>query len=191
MNAAADYAAAAAQLTRTLPAYVAYTDRTEGGFGPFHGGQSSKVVVHVPDGRVISGHPATVHFGTGNWREAELLTNPPFRPACYAPTDAQAATFDGKPAERIALRPRCRTGEDDADFTVLYVDPNSRAPLAVVGTDDDKDVQARVEERFIAVDGYTVPAGLHVKVKGEGWMGWLDVTANVELSDYRFSATPL
>jgi hypothetical protein len=195
MNAAADYALASALLTRPLPAYVSYVDHTSGGWGPFQGAHQSTVVVDVRQGRVISGKPSSIHIdggsdAVGKWGDQDMITHPAFRPQCYQPTGAQAVTYDGRPAERIALVGHCGSDHDDEDFSALYVDPSTHVPIAVVGHNDDEHVAVSLEERFTQVADHVVPAALRVKVLGSGWMAWLDVTAHVEYSDYRFSERP-
>jgi hypothetical protein len=190
VNAAADYAAAVAQLSRPLPAYVAYTDRASGGLGPFRGTHTTRVVVRTADGQVISGSEPTIYIGATATTHDDIVTKPPFRPACYSATSTMATTYDGRPAERIALRGGCEREKKDADFDALFVDPVTHTPLAVVGHDDDPQVAVRLSQRFAVVDGYVVPASIAVTVVGHGWMTWLNVDAHIDFSDYRFSSTP-
>jgi hypothetical protein len=197
MNAAADYAVATSLLTRPLPAYVSYVDHTSGGWGPFQGAHQATVVVDVRRGRIISGKPTAIHIATGNdstgtWGDEDAVTHPAFRPRCYDATAAQAATYDGRPAERIALAGHCGDDHDkkDEDFSALYVDPSTHVPIAAVGHDEDDHVDVTLEEHFTQVADHVVPAALRVKVLGSGWMAWLDVTARVEYTDYRFSDQP-
>jgi hypothetical protein len=190
VNATADYAAAAAQLNRPLPAYVSYVDRSSGGWGPLQGSRSTHVVVRTSDGHVISGSSPVIRIGADATTSDDVVTRPPFRPACYAPGVATLTEFDGRPAERIGLHTRCDKSDKDADFDSLYVDPVSHRPLAAIGNNADETTTVRIVQRFVAVDGYVLPAGIDVTVIGHGWMTWLNVAARVELSDYRFSATP-
>ena len=192
MNAAADYAAALAQLNRALPAYVSYVDHTSGGWGPFHGAESRVIVVHVPDGRIIKGHPSAIQIGVNtHLYDNNVVTYPPFQPACYVPDAASGATFDGRPAELIAVHDRCRRPDKDAAFQTLYVDPVTHQPLAAVGAVENDRVAVRIEQRFAAFAGHVMPASIDVRVKGHGLMTWLDVTARIAYTDYRFSATEL
>jgi hypothetical protein len=192
VNAAADYAAAVAQLNRALPAYVSYVDHTSGGWGPFHGGDSKLIVVHVPDGRVVRGRPSGIQVGV-NTRSGDTnaVTHPPFQPDCYVPEAAGGATFDGRPAERIALHDRCEQTGEDAAFDAFYVDPVTHQPLAAVGAIDRDRVAVRIEQRYASFAGHIMPASVDVTVKGKGLMVWLDVSARIVYSDYRFSATEL
>jgi hypothetical protein len=192
VNAAADYAAAVAQLNRALPAYVSYVDHTSGGWGPFHGDSSQVIVVHVPDGRVVKGRPGGVHIGINTSSfEDNVVTHPPFEPTCYVPDAAGSATFDGRPVERIAVHDRCDRTDKDAAFNALYVDPVTREPLAAAGGSDDDRVAVRIEQRFAPFAGHIMPASIDVSVKGHGLMSWLDVSARIRYTDYRFSASAL
>ena len=177
MSAAADYAAATALLTRPFPAYVSYVDHTSGGWGPFQGAQQTTIVVDVRQGRVISGKPASIHIGggtdsVGKWGDEDAITHPAFRPHCYEATAAQASTYDGRPAERIAIAGHCGNDHDDEDFSALYVDSSTHVPIAVVGHGDDEHVAVTLEERFTQVADHVVPSALRVKVlAAAGWRG--------------------
>jgi len=189
MDAVADYAAAKNALLRPLPAYVSYRVVSHAGAGPFASDQDQTIVVRTSDGRVVRGKPPSLQIGSNSKThyDKDVVERPPFDPACYTARSAREATFEGKPAEAIALRETCAHDKDDGDFSELYVDPRTHDPLAAVGDSTDDSVRVRVVQRYVAVEDHFMPSALDVRVKGDGWMSWLDVTAYEHLSDYKFS----
>jgi hypothetical protein len=204
MDAAADYADFRRALTSDhLPAYVSYVVRSHAGFDAVGGDDTAKVVVRTSDGKVVAGTPPKISInGDGNV-SGELLRRGPFEPACYVPTSATSTMYDGQPAEAIGLRSVCesKTSDDDGDgrsavhskdtvFSMLYVDPATSRPIAVVGSTSEKYVQVHIEEHFTVAGGHVVPLRFSVKVAGSGPMFWLNVDARSAYSGYHFSAQP-
>ena len=190
MDAAADYAAARAALTRPLPAYVSYTVNSHVKMDAIVKNASQQIVVRTRDGKILKGDPGGVpgNFAanTGN----EPVHDPGFKATCYAPTGIAAQKFDGQEVEAIALHGLCVKNQGDKDFDTLYVDPRTHEPLAAVGTSNDEHVAVRIEQRFARTADYVLPSSLHVRVQGSGLMFWLDVLVDEQYADYRFSATP-
>jgi len=187
MDAVHDYAAAARFMHNTFPAYVGYVQRMHAKLGPIVKDEEDAVVVRTSDGKVVSGKNASVTVAPGQGFSGNIVLTSPFNPACYAPVSASRENYDGAAAEAIELRGICRHGNDDPDFTTLYVDPRTQEPLGVVGGTNDKDVRVRLEETFRRVGDRLLPAHFGVTVKGKSfWLGWLDVVAQIDFSRYRF-----
>jgi len=194
MDAAADYAAAKALLTRPLPAYVSYTVHSRVKFDAIVRSETSEVVVRTADGVVVKGKvPASAqgfHFNTGDDSGMEPIAHAAFKPRCYEPTGAKLREYGGKNLEAIALRDLCAKSKDDKDFDTLYVDPATREPVAATANDDDEHVLVRLVQQFTRVEDHALPSSLYVRVQGSGFMFWLDVLVDQHYTDYRFSATP-
>jgi len=192
LDAAHDYASAIRYLHNTFPAYVSYVQKTRAKIGPIDRSDEGTIVVRTSDGKVVSGKPSEIQINASSKFHGDAVEHSPFDPDCYAPVSASSTTFDGAPAEALALRGTCKSGHDDKDdasdldFTTLYVNPHTFQPLSVSGVNNDDTVSVRLEEDFSAVDGHTVPSLLSVRVLGHGWMGWLDIRARVEYSRYQF-----
>ncbi len=190
LDAAHDYASATRHLQNTYPAYVAYVQRVHAKVGPIVKNDETTVVVRTSDGSIVKGKPASIQVNVGKTYHGNVVTHPPFDPACYTPLSAARTTYDGVAAEAIALKATCHSKRsDDEDFSTLYVDPDSHQPLGVTGASIEENVAVHIEEGFGLVDGYTVPTVLAVSVKGKGWMGWLNVAARVSFSHYQFLTT--
>jgi hypothetical protein len=190
MDAAADYAAAKLALSRTLPAYVSYRVVSHAGAGPFAKDEDQTIVVRTKDGTVVRGKPPSIQIGANSKEDynRDVVEKPPFDPACYSPTSARQETFENRPVEALGLHETCSHDEDDGDFGVLFVDPQTHAPIAASGGNTDETVAVRVVQRYTAVAGFYMPSALDVSVKGSGWMSWLDVAAFEHFSDYVFSS---
>jgi hypothetical protein len=190
MDATADYAAAKLALTRTLPAYVSYRVVSHAGAGPFVKDEDQTIVVRTRDGEVVRGKPPSIQIGANSKANynRDVVDKPPFNPACYAPASARRDTFEGRSVEAFELRQTCGRDEDDGDFGTLFIDPQTHAPIAAIGGKTDESVAVRVVQRYTPVAGFYMPSALDVRVKGSGWMSWLDVTAFERFSDYVFSS---
>jgi hypothetical protein len=193
MNAAPDYAAAAAALNKPLPAYVAYTEHAHMKFDAILRDESSNLVVRTADGTVVKGKPpfANVNYGGRFHGDASFLKDPVFKSACYQPTTAKSATFDGREVEAIGLRSTCKdtdSEKSDTDFDTLYVDPRTHDPVAVTAADNSDSVTVNIVERYARTGAYVLPSSLYVRVKGSGIMFWLDVLADMNYTNYSFSS---
>jgi hypothetical protein len=69
----------------------------------------------------------------------------------------------------------------------MYVDPRTHDPIAVSGADNKESVAVNIEQRFARTGAYVLPATLYVRVKGSGFMFWLDVLADLRFSNYGFN----
>jgi hypothetical protein len=194
MDAAADYAAVKAMLTRQLPAYVSYTVRSHVKFDAIVRDETSEVVVRTADGVIVKGKvpesAGSIHLGTGGDSGMEPVKHPAFRAACYNATSARMQRYDGNDLEALTLRSQCGKNPDDKDFDTLYVDPRTREPVAAVGSSNDEHVAVRLVQQFAHAGDHTLPASLYARVQGSGLMFWLDVLVDQRYGDYRFSATP-
>jgi hypothetical protein len=195
MNAAADYAAAKAMLTRPVPAYVSYTVHSHVKVDAIVKDTTSRIVVRTRDGKVIKGDPgampASIGKSTGKNTGNEPVTDPAFRPGCYDASGARTTRFEDRELEAITLRGLCTSkSEGQQDFDTLYIDPKTGEPVAAVGTSQsDQHVDVRLEQRFTRVGDRALPSTLYVRVQGSGLMFWLDVDVNEQYSDFRFSNT--
>lgn len=191
MNAAADYAAAKAMLTRPVPAYVSYTVRSHVKMDAIVKDKTNQIVVRTRDGKVLKGDPGGVPVSVGRGTGNEPLSDPAFKPSCYDAAGARIQRFEDRELEAIALHGLCTSkGKGQQDFDTLYVDPQTHEPIAVVGADSsDQHVDVRLEQRFTSVGGRALPSTLYVRVHGSGLMFWLDVEVHEEYSNYRFSNT--
>jgi hypothetical protein len=194
MDAAADYAAAKAMLTRPLPAYVSYTARSRVKFDAVDHNETDDIVVRTADGVVVKGKvPASsqgVHFSTGDDSGMEPIAHAAFKPRCYEPARATTREYGGRSLEAIELRELCGKSKDDKDFDTLYVDPRTHEPVAATGNADEDHVLVRLEQQFTRVGDHALPSTLYVRVQGSSFMFWLDVLVDVRYSNYRFSSTP-
>ncbi len=188
MDAAADYAAARHALAKPLPAYVSYVLQSQGSFGPFFKhGDTQHVVVRTSDGKILSGKLSSVQVNADTSYSDDLVTRPPFKPACYDATSAKSVQFQGKTVEELSLVFKCRDSEHEHGFNALYVDPDTHEPLAALDERTDSNVYVRLEQHFARVGTNVLPSGLDVRVKGSGFLGWLDVTAHQVYSDFVLS----
>src|ERR1700722_7587164 len=142
MDAAADYAAAKLALTRTLPAYVSYRVVSHAGAGPFAKDDDQTIVVRTHDGKVVRGKPPSIQIGADSKEDynRDVVDKPPFDPACYTPTSAHEATFENRSVEALELHQTCGHDENDGDFGILFVDPQTHAPIAASGGNSDESV---------------------------------------------------
>jgi hypothetical protein len=189
MDAAHDYAAATRLLHTTFPAYVSYLQHAHVKVGPIDKHIDSTLVVRTSDGKIIKGTSTSVRIGADSDIHGDVVTRQIFKPDCYRPVSAAPGTYAGRPVEAIALHRTCASegdGKGSQDFSTLYVDERTLQPLGVMGGSHDDKVDATIEERFQSVGGRMVPAALSVEVAGKGWMGWLQVLAHVDYSQYRF-----
>ncbi len=187
MDAAADYAAARHALAQPLPAYVSYVLHSQGSFGPFKHADTQHVVVRTSDGKIVSGKLSSVQVNADTSYSDDLVTHPPFKPACYDATSAKSVEFQGNAVEELSLAFKCRDSEHEHGFTVLYVDPATHEPIAALEERNDSNVYVRLEQRFARVGTRVLPSGLDVRVKGSGFLGWLDVTAHQVYSHFALS----
>jgi hypothetical protein len=188
MDAAADYSAAVRALAHHLPAYVQYDVRSHVAMGPIVKDETSTIVVRTRDGTIVKGEPPLMRVGSASNYHGDVVTHPPFDPACYAPLAVRDSTFEGRPAEELSLANTCKKSADsDGDFTALFLDRASREPLAATGGNHDPTVDVRVSERFAHVGDYIMPSAFDVRVKGSGVMFWLDVTAHQTYEGFSFS----
>jgi hypothetical protein len=195
LGADTDYARIVAQLTKQqLAPYVSYT-KTD----TFNGMGSSKhdgrVVVRISDGAIVSGDSSGVEAGDYHGR-ANPVTHSSFEAACYRATSEAESSYNGQPAIRIELTPKCEsenTGDTDYPFTTLYADARTLLPLDVNGTvvpaDAHKSVTIALDQTYAEFDGRVLPARLKVDVAGSGWMFWLHVHVTETYADYRFLNT--
>jgi hypothetical protein len=187
MNAAADYAAASAALTKTLPAYVSYTESAHMKFDALTRDQTTTVVLRTSDGKIVKGAPISfnpiIQSSDGN----NILTDPPFVPHCYDPIDARPATYAGQGVEAIALRSRCHD-EDTNGFDTLYVDPRSHDPVGAIASTMKQNLSLSLEERFARAGACIVPSALYAHAKGRQLMFWFDALVQVAYSNYSFSS---
>jgi hypothetical protein len=197
MDAAADYAAVKAMLTRPLPAYVSYTVRSHVKFDAILHDDTDEVTVRTSDGKIIKGRipegaPNAVHFSAnnGSGEGTEPVKGAAFRASCYEAKGATMTSYLDKPVEAIALRETCSKNKDDKDFDTLYVDPRSHEPVAAVGTDSGDNVDVHLAQAFSRTGDHVLPSTLYVRVKGSGLMFWLDLLVDQRYENYRFSATP-
>jgi hypothetical protein len=190
MDAAADYAAAVRLLKAPLPAYVSYAERSYAGAGTFTKDVKQIIVVRTLDGAVVKGKPDAIQVSTGHDERVNPVSHPPFDATCYAARAASAAQWDGREVEAIDLRDMCRAKDDsETDFQTLYLDPVTHQPLAAVGENGDEHVTVTVEERLATFAGHALPTHLTVHLVGHGIVGFLDVHAGQDYSDYHFSDT--
>lgn len=191
MNAAADYSAAKAMLTRPVPAYVSYTVHSHVKMDAIVKDKMSQIVVRTTDGKVLKGDPGGIPASIGHGSGNEPLTDPAFKPTCYDAASARLERFEGRELEAIALRGVCKSEDEGSqDFDTLYVDPETHAPVAAVSTSQgDQHVDVRLDQRFTRVGDRALPSTLYVRVHGSGLMFWLDVEVHEQYSDYRFSNT--
>src|SRR5579864_680798 len=115
MNAAADYAAAKAMLTRALPAYVSYVVRSHVKLDAIVRNETSNVVVRTSDGVVVKGKvpegaPGGIHLTSEGYSAMEPATHPAFKVRCYEPASARMRVYAGKNLEAISLRNLCGKG---------------------------------------------------------------------------------
>ncbi len=189
MNATADYDAARAALTRTLPAYVSY-DLTSHATGMgFVKNDASRIAVRTRDGKIVKGTPPTIKVGTDSSYSSDVVTHAPFDLACYRATAARKATFDGRAVEALSLESTCEH-DKHGDFDTLYLDPATHQPLAAVGNQHDDPVSARLEQRYARAGAFVLPSAFDVAVKGSSFMFWLNVTAHQTYTHYAFSNSP-
>ena len=187
MDAAADYAAARAMLARTLPAYVSYVVRAHVKMDAIVRDQTEDVVVRTRDGKILKGNPGAVPGGFAGNTGNEPVSDPAFKPKCYEAQSAAQKSLDGRQVEAIALRYTCRGREGDKDFETLYVDPVTHAPVMAEGEEADQHVDVRLEQRFTRTGTYVLPSTLYVRVRGSGFMFWLDVEVDERYTSYKFS----
>ena len=190
MNAAADYAAVRKALTKPLPPYVSYVTRTQAKIGPFNHDGTQHIVVRTSDGKVLSGKTDNIQISSGGSSSpGDVVTRPVFEANCYAATAARNAEFEGKTVEALSVHytgPKSG-GDHERDFNTLYVDPASLDPIAAVEIDNDQHVDALLTQRFARVGDRVLPSVLDVRIKGSGFMAWLDITVHQAISDYAFS----
>ena len=160
MDAAADYAAAKAMLTRPLPAYVSYTVRSHVKFDAIVRDKTSSVTVRTSDGKVVEGEvpdaaPESFNFGPQGRSGMEPVKHPGFQAHCYEATGAETKRYQGATSgswsnlEAISLRGLCAKKKGDQDFDTLYVDPQERMnSIAAVGTPGDQTVEVRLEQTY-------------------------------------------
>jgi hypothetical protein len=190
MNAVADYAAAMRALNHDLPAYVSYAVHSHILAGPVNHDETVTIVVRSRDGKIVKGKPPSMQIDSDSKYEGDVVVHPPFDAACYTATAAREATFEGVTAEALSLRDTCKTKHDlDGDFSTLYVDPASHEPLAAAGGEDSDSVSVHVQQRFGRAGAFLLPAAFDVRVKGSGFMFWLDVTGRQTYDSYKFSDT--
>jgi hypothetical protein len=193
MDAAADYAAAKAMLSRPLPAYISYTAHAHVKFDAITHDDTRQIVVRTSDGKVLkgsvpSGVPSNMHIGNDN-DSFEPAVHPAFKPACYSAKSASLQNYQGRSLEAIGLTESCNKDPDDKDFDTLYVDPRTHEPVAVTGSDDSQHVYVNLSQQYTRVGDNVLPSTFFVRVKGSGMMFWLDVLVDMSFSDYRFSNT--
>jgi hypothetical protein len=191
MDAAADYAAAKAMLTRPLPAYVTYAVHAHVKADAIVKDTTEEIVVRTKDGKILKGHPGAVPGGAAANTGNEPVTDPAFKPRCYEAAGARLQRFEDRELEAIALRDLCKSDADKGskEFETLYVDPRTHEPVAATVVAPDPHVDVRVEQRFARIGDRAMPSTLYVRVKGSGFMFWLDVEVNEQYSNYRFSNT--
>jgi hypothetical protein len=189
MDAAPDYAAAKAMLTRPLPAYVSYSVHAHVKMDAIVKDTTEEVVVRTRDGKVLRGHPGAVPGGVAANTGNEPVSDPAFKPACYEGQSAKLQRVDDRELEAITLRDLCTksTNQGEKDFDTLYVDPRTRVPVLAEVVSNDPHVGVRIEQRFTRVGERAIPSTLYVRVHGTGLMFWLDVEVNEQYSNYRFS----
>ncbi len=189
MNAAADYAAAREAMTKPLPAYVAYVSHTIASFGPFKHDDTRHIVVRTSDGKVVSGQPSSVNIGANTTYSSDVMTHPVFEADCYAATGARSAEFEGKTVEALSIHYTCHnnSGDNEKDFETLYVDPVTHDPIAAVEQNSDSHMEAFLAQHFTRAGEHVVPSGLDVRVKGSGYLAWLDITVHQVYSGVSFS----
>ena len=192
MNAASDYAAASAALTKTLPAYVSYTEGAHMKFDALTRNQTTNIVLRTSDGSIVKGEPISFNPIVPSSNGNDILTDPPFVPHCYDPIDARAATYAGQAVEAIALRSRCHPNqhldEDATGFDTLYVDPRSHDPVGATASTMKQNMYLSLEERFVRAGAYIVPSALSAHAKGHQLMIWFDALVQVAYSNYGFSS---
>lgn len=194
MDAAADYAAAKALMSRTLPAYVSYAVRSHFKFDAIVRDESQTVVVRTSDGTIVKGRipesaPRDIHIGTDS-TAMEPVAHPAFQASCYAASGAHLRRYEGRELEAIALRETCPREKGDQDFDTLYVEATSHAPVAALGTNEDGGVAVRLVQGFTLVQDRALPSSLFVSIHGSGFMAWLDLVIDQQYSAYRFTSTP-
>lgn len=191
MNATADYDAARAAVSRTLPAYVSYTVTSHATGMGFSKDEASTIVVRSRDGKIVKGTPPSVKIGSDASYSDDVVNHAPFQLACYRATGARLTSFDGRPAEALSLESN-RTCEHDrhGDFDTLYLDPTTRDPLAAVGNQHDDPVSVHLEQRYARTGSFILPSAFDVMVKGSSFMFWLNVTAHQTYTRYAFSNAP-
>jgi hypothetical protein len=189
VNAAADYAAARKALTQPLPAYVSYVARLRAQIGPFKHEGTQHIVVRTSDGKVLSGKTDDFQVNSGSSSTGEAVTHPVFEANCYEATAARSAEYEGRTLEALSVRYTCpkRGGDHEQDFNTLYLDPANLDPIAAVENDDDSHVESHITQRFVRLGERVLPSVLDVRIKGSGFMAWLDVTVHQTISDYAFS----
>jgi hypothetical protein len=193
MDAAADYTDVRRALANAnLPAYVSYVVRSRAGFDAVQADDTTTIVVRTRDGKVVAGKPPKINIESGGDAYGnDVVQHGPFKPECYAAKSATLTTFEAQPVEAIALEALCHekhVGEHsgDADFSILYADPATHRPIAVLGQNDEQFVTARLDERFAVTGGFVMPTRFTVKIVGSGPMFWLNVDAAQSYSNYRF-----
>jgi hypothetical protein len=189
LNAAADYAAAREALIKPLPAYVAYVSHTQASFGPFKHDDTRHIVVRTSDGKVVSGEPSSVQIRANSTYASDLMTHPIFEPDCYVATGARSAEFEGKTVEALSVRYTCHSnpGDHEKDFKTLYVDAVTHDPIAAVEQDSDSHMEAFLAQHYTRAGEHVVPSVLDVRVKGSGYLAWLDITVHQVYSGFSFS----
>jgi hypothetical protein len=195
MDAAADYAAAKAMMTRPLPAYVSFAVRSHVKFDAIVRDETSQVVVRTQDGVVVKGKvpespPNGIQIGDERDSGMEPVKHPAFKADCYEATGARMQAYHGAEREAIALRTVCSRKKGDQDFDTLYVDSFTHEPIAAVGADDDGHVAVQLVQQFTRVQDHALPSSLYVRIHGSGLMFWLDLLVDQHYEDYRFSAVP-
>jgi hypothetical protein len=190
VNAAADYAAVRKALTKPLPAYVSYVAQTHAKIGPFDHDGTEHIVVRTSDGKVLSGRTDNFQISSGGSSSpGDVVTRPVFEANCYEATAARNAQFEGKAVEALSIRYTCPKsgGDHERDFNTLYVEPTGLDPIAAVEADNDEHVNALLTQRFARFGDRVLPSVLDVRIKGSGFMAWLDITVRQSISGYAFS----
>ena len=194
MNAAADYAAAKAMLTRALPAYVSYDVHSHVKLDAFVRNETSNVVVRTSDGVIVKGKvpeaaAGGLHISGNTYSAMEPVARPAFKVRCYEAAGARMRLYGGRNLEAISLRSLCRKGSGAKGFDTLYVDPRSREPIAAAGSDIDEPVRLSVVEQFSRVKGHALPSSFRLRIQGSGFMVWLDLLIDQRYDNFGFPAT--
>lgn len=190
MNATADYAAVRKALTKPLAPYVSYVAQTHAKIGPFTHDGTEHIVIRTSDGKVLSGKTEDIQISSGGSSSpGDVVTRPVFEANCYEATAARSAQFEGKAVEALSIRYTCPKsgGDHERDFNTLYVDAASLDPIAAVEIDNDQHVDALLTQHFARFGDRVLPSVLDVRIKGSGFMAWLDITVRQAISDYAFS----
>jgi hypothetical protein len=194
LDADADYADVKRALSNpNLPAYVSYVIHSHAGFDAVHSDDQTTIVVRTSDGKIVLGKPPKLDVGSNGDYNTDVVRRGPFDVSCYTPESASLTTFEAHPAEAIALHSVCAKGDgnrhdNDTEFRVLYADPATHRPIAVIGHTAEKYITADLDERFTVADAFVVPSRFAIKIAGSGPMFWLNVDATQTYSGYRFLA---